>query len=460
MAGIGFHLRRLSETGTYTAQATAYVSAAIISAGPWMISITSLMLLTWLLHQVLPGDQRADHIRLFTASVTHVYAFALVITGPLQILLPRHTADQYSLRTPENVPASFRGGLLLTTLLSALVGGVFFIGFVPAPSWLFQVGAAVLLVYVSCIFVASVYLSVLREYYRIVLAFLIGYATSVAAAWWLARSYGITGAMTGLVAGHLVLLLLIMHSVLRETGRGSGGPLFAFLRTARRMPALLFCGLFYNLGIWIDKFLFWWLSQSHVQVSGALHAAPDYDLAIYLSLLSIVPGMAVFILQVETRFAERFQAYFACVNQGRSLTEIIAAKEQIILSLQTGFMQLLKVQGVTTALLVIAAGQMSSWLHVSFVQIGIFRITLSGAFLLMVFLAMLTVLFYFDDRRGALLCSFVFLLANGGLSLLTVLKNEAWYGFGFVAATGIALFLAATRVNHRLQDLEYHTFTT
>ena len=163
---------------------------------------------------------------------------------------------------------------------------------------------------------------------------------------------------------------------------------------------------------------------------------------------------------METSFAERFQAYFEAVNLGRSMQEITAVKQQIILSLQAGFNRLLKVQGLTTALLVISAGHLSSWFHVGHVQAGIFRITLFGAFLLMAFLAMLTVLFYFNDRFGALLSSCVFMVANGGLSLLTVLRDEAWYGFGFVVASGLGLFIAVMRVNQRLRDLEYYTFTS
>ena len=455
MAGIGFQLRRLSKSSHFTGQVGAYASAAIISAGPWMISILSLMLLTWLLHKVLPREE--DHIRLFSASVTHVYAFALVLTGPLQILLTRYTADQYSLKTPEKIFPSFRGGLIVAALMASVVGGVFFIGLVPDVPWHFQVSAAALLVYVSCIFVASVYLSVLREYGRIVFAFFVGYGSGVVAAWYLAQHYGITGAMVGLLAGHLVLFILLAAHVRYEIGKGQGS-MFAFLGAAKKLPDLLLCGLFYNLGIWIDKFLFWWMSHSSVQVSGRLYAAPDYDLAIYLSLLSIVPGMAVFILQVETSFAERFQAYFDKVNHGAPLSDIVMARGQIIESLQQGFRRLLKVQGLTTALLVIGASAIGSIFHVSFVQTGIFRITLFGGFLLMAFLAMQTVLFYFNDRRGALLCSFVFLLANGFLSAVTVWQNEAWYGFGFVVASGVGLLLAATRVNTRLQELEYHTF--
>jgi polysaccharide biosynthesis protein PelG len=399
-----------------------------------------------------------NDIRLFTASIAHVYAFALVITGPLQILLSRYTADQISMKKLGKVFPSFRGGLILVSIISAIVGGVFFLGFVPAPRWEFQVGAAVMLVYVSCIFVASVYLSALREYGRIVFGFFVGYGASVGLAWWLAQQHGVAGAMVGLVIGHALLFLILAAAVRREFGR-SDGSMFEFVKTAWKLPDLLLCGLFYNLGIWIDKFLFWWMSETKITVSGILHAAPDYDLAIYLSLLSIAPGMAVFMLSVETSFAECFERYFASVNQGKSMREILAAKNQLILSLQHGFRQLLLVQGITTALLVIAAGEIAQIFHVSFVQTGIFRITLFGAFLLMAYLAMQTVLFYFNDRRGALIGSLIFLLANGVLSVLTVYQNEAWYGFGFVVAAGIGLLIAATRVNTRLQELEYHTFT-
>jgi polysaccharide biosynthesis protein PelG len=455
MAGIAFQLRRLSQSTSYSGKLGAYASAAIISAGPWMISIISLMVLTYLLHQTMDGDT----IRLFNSCVTHAYAIALIITGPLQLLLTRYVADQISMKDQGKVFPSFCGGLILTTLISAVIGSIFFLYFVKGPSWELRAAAATLLVYVSCIFVASVYLSVLRQYSKIVLAFFLGYGLGVAAAWHLAIRYGVTGAMLGLLLGHLLLFLILAVHVRRELGKGSGSP-FRFLRAAIKMPDLLLIGLFYNLGIWIDKFLFWWFSQSYIEVASVLHAAPDYDLAIYLSLLSIVPGMTVFILEVETSFAEKFQEYHDAVNHGRPLRAIRQAKKDVILSLRTGFLRLLKVQGVATLILVASAGELSRWFHVSLIQLGIFRITLFGAFMLMAFLAMLTVLFYFNDRRGALICTSVFLLANGILSALTIMENEAWYGFGFVVASSVALLIAAVRVNARLDDLEYHTFNT
>ena len=452
MAGIGFELRRLANRRDYTGQMQAYASAAVVSAGPWIISILSLMLLTWLLDPVLPGDE----VRLFTSSITHVYAFALVLTGPVQLVLTRYTADCFSVKMRKGVFPSLMGALLLTSVVMMVAGGWFFLTQVPAPP-VFQAAAAALLVHVAAIFIVSTYLSALRHYTRIVLAFFTGYAVGVLAAYALSWEYGVTGAMLGFLAGHVVLTGMLIVFVYREFGKGSGSR-FEFLKAFRRYPDLMWCGLCYNLAIWIDKFLFWWFSQSNMQISGALHAAPDYDLAIYLSLLSIAPGMAVFFLQVETAFAERYHEFFDAVKDGRPLREITAARRGIIHSLREGFVKLLKVQGLTTVILVVFADQLTGWFHLGFVQTGIFRITLFGALLLVMFLSAITVLFYFDDRRGALWCALVFLLGNAGLSIVTLRENEAWYGFGFVSAAGVALFLAAMRVNRHLEELEYRTF--
>jgi uncharacterized membrane protein len=452
MAGIGFELRRLTARRDYTGQLQAYASAAVVSAGPWIISIVSLMIATWLLDSLL----RPDDLRLLTSSITHVYAFALVISGPIQLVLTRHAADCFSEKRREAIFPSLLGSLFLTAVLSGLAGGWFFLTQVPAPP-LYQAAAGALLVHVTSIFIISTYLSALRHYTRIVVAFFVGYTVSVVAAYSLGREYGLTGALLGFLGGHLLIAVMLIYFVYDEFGRSRGSP-FSFLRAFIRFPDLMLCGLCYNLAIWIDKFLFWWFSQNNLQIAGALHAAPDYDLAIYLSLLSIAPGMAVFFLQVETAFAERFHEYFDAVKDGRPLREITAARHAIMISLREGFVRLLKVQGLTTVVLVVFADHLTSWFHIGYVQTGIFRITLFGALLLVMFLSALTVLFYLDDRRGALWCSLVFLLGNATLSIITLRENEAWYGFGFVVAAGLALLLAASRVNRHLAELDFRTF--
>ena len=44
MAGIGFELRKILSRDSYTATLHAYVYAGLISSGPWVLSIISVML--------------------------------------------------------------------------------------------------------------------------------------------------------------------------------------------------------------------------------------------------------------------------------------------------------------------------------------------------------------------------------------------------------------------------------
>ncbi len=451
MAGVGFEIRKMLDRGSYAGLFKAYGYSAMLASGPWIISILTIVLLNFLLHRQFEEDQ----IHIFTSTVTHVFAFSLILVGPFGLVLTRFAADRFSEDKPEEIFPSYLAALTVVAALAAVFGLVFF-GFGVGGSLLYQVSATALMVYVCCIFVTANYLTALLDYRGVVVSFLIGYGVSAVAAHYLSVWLGLPAAVFGFALGQLVLFVLLFRSLKRELGF-KVQPSWKVLSYFRRFPSLLLVGLLYNLGIWIDKLIFWWFSSENVQVRGWMHAAPEYDVGIYLSLLSIVPGMAVFFLNIETNFAEKFKAYFSLLDHGGTLERIGAARHEIALVLRDGFAALLKTQGMVTIFLAVFASQILGAFGISELQIGIFRVTLFGALLLVMFLSLLTVLFYFDDRRGALLCTSVFVLANGLLSL-ALSGNEKWFGFGFVAASGLAMVIAGRRVNQRLADLEYQVF--
>lgn len=453
MAGIGFELRKLLLPGSYTGIMRAYFYAGVISCGPWIISILSIILLNLLLSPIVTTEERT----LFSTTITHCYAIALILTGALQFVLNRYAADKISEGKKHRVFPSCVAALVLTAFISGAIGVSLF-GFLTRETVIYKVGAIGLLVYVSLIFIASNYLSVLRKYRSVVIGFLLGYALACFAAWIGARELGISGALHGFALGHLLLLSVLLWNLQRQIGGSREIASWEFLGHFRKFPQLALCGLFYNLGIWVDKILFWWFSQQNIRVSGFMHASIAYDMSIYLSLLSIVPGLAVFFLRLETSFDESYQRFFKSTNEGGTLAEIVAAKRDMVATLRVGFSQLIAVQGIVTLSLLIFAERIGTLTGIGAIQTGIFRVTLVGAFLLILFLSMLTILFYLDDRKGALLCTMIFAFGNAGLSFLSLLANEAWYGFGFVVAAGAAMFVAALRVNYRIARFEYHVF--
>ena len=457
MAGIGFELRNISRSGSLESIFRSYAFSGIISSGPWIISILSLVFLTRLLHGFLPKEA----IQLFSASVTHCYAFSLILVGPQQLVLTRHAADKFFAKNRDSIFPSCFGAMTLTALLALLLGGIFFLRMVDG-SLLYRLSAIALMVMVSCVFIISNYLTALRDYKSVVTSFALGYGASCLLAYVSARVYGEDAIILGFAIGHGILLALLLRCLHREFGAGGhsqvSGP-WDFMSYFARFPALALCGFCYNLGIWADKLMFWWFAEkSREQISGSLYAAPVYDTAIYLSLLSIVPGMAVFFLKLETEFADRYQAFFDSIQDGGSLAQIRKAKLDVVETLRRGLSQLFKVQLFTTTFLVAFARPIAEAFGIGATQAGIFQVTLFGAFLLVCFLSMLTALFYFDDQKGALLASATFAITNAALGYLTTKINEAWYGFGFVVAAGLGVVIVAHRLNSRVARLEEMAF--
>jgi uncharacterized membrane protein len=59
----------------------------------------------------------------------------------------------------------------------------------------------------------------------------------------------------------------------------------------------------YNVGVWIDKFLFWWMPGGpHISIAGPIQAAPIYDNGIFWAFLSIIPAVTIFFIKIETDF--------------------------------------------------------------------------------------------------------------------------------------------------------------
>lgn len=456
MAGIGFELRRLKRNDTFLGTLQAYTASGIITSGPWIISIISIAILSILLQNHTETSNRL----LILSSVTHIYAFMLILTGPASLVLTRFAADAFSEKKPEKILPSYLAALTGVLLVAALAAGAFFRFGVPL-SPQFEIAGIALSILVAGVFTTANYLGALKRYNAILVAFFCGYGVSCVLAYELTRLNPTDPslALIGFVAGHLVLFVLLFAALYRELPRSPKLVDISCFSYLWRFPFLALAGLLYNAGIWIDKLLFWWFAPDREQIYGALYAAPDYDVAVYLSILSIVPGMAVFCLKLETDFAEHFTRYFKLLNGEGTLAALRATKEKIGDALRDGLLLLARVQGTATVVLIVFADSLTGILGLGEFQLGVLRVTLVGSFFLVLFLSLLTVLFYFDDRKGAVLATFSFFAINGGVTLVTLLSGQAYYGVGYVLAAGTAFAITALRTNQLLEKLEYRIFT-
>jgi uncharacterized membrane protein len=452
VAGIGFELRKLMQRDSFWGLLRAYGYAGLISSGPWVLSILGVMGIG------IITANRVDSlaVRQFLVTVTYLMAASLVLTGFLQLMFTRFIADRLFDKDENAVIPNLMGALALTTILSGGFAGLVVLskfGGTPVGYRAYFVAGFVTL---CDLWVVVVLLSGLKAYRSVLGAFFVGYSMSVAGAVVLAER-GLSGLLGGFVAGQAVLLFLLLFAVVRRYPPGPVLVSFDFLGRKSYL-SLALTGFFYNLGVWIDKFCFWSNPLVSDPVVGPLRASLIYDIPIFLAYLSIVPGMAVFLVRVETDFAEAYDAFYGAVRSGDSLVNIQRLKGTLSGAARQGMADIFKVQGVTLLVLFLVGPRFLDLVGISPLYQQLFFIDLAGVGTQVLMLAVFNVLFYLDQRGLVLGMSVMFAVLNFVLTVITQRLGPAFYGYGFALATALTSVFGLSFISRRLEDLEEDTF--
>ena len=452
MAGIGFELRRMLQKKSIGGRGQAYAYAAVIGNGPWVLSMVAILAIG-LIHtrKNLPSDFVAQ----FQVSITYLMAFSLILTSPLQLMFTRFVADRLFERRHRLVLANLFGALIVTFFTSGLLGSIalalWFDG-----SLFYRQCMLTGFVTLCGIWIVVIFASAIKAHHQILMVFLIGYGITVGASLGL-RDFGLTGLLLGFVVGQACLFFTLLALVVRQYP-GDLMVSFDFLRRKQIYPSLIFTGLFYNVGSWADKFIFWADPLTSVNLVGPLRASPIYDLPIFLSYLSLIPGMAVFLIRIETDFAEKCEKFYLTITRGGTLIQIMEAKKDLVEAVRVGMLTMLKVQGATTIILLMMGKELLMWFGISPMLHSLLNIDLLAVVIQLMLLAVLNVLFYLDQRQAALRLCLLFFVSNALFSWLTLHLGPAFFGYGFALAVLLTASIGLAILLRKLDQLEYETF--
>ncbi|WP_186180714.1 exopolysaccharide Pel transporter PelG [Burkholderia gladioli] len=453
MAGIGFELRKMLRRNTLTGLMQAYTYAGLIGAGPWVLSIVGILLIGVL---SVPFVKPNGAVTQFQVSVTYLIAVSLVLTGPLQLWYTRFTSDRLFEKRRELVLPNFHAVMLVVTAASALIGALlalFAFGGQTAGYRLLMLAGFVVM---SNIWIATIFLSGMKRYVAIIVVFFVGYAATALAALAL-KGFGLTGLLAGFVAGQAVLLCGLLGLIYRDFDSDRFIS-FEIFEKRYRYPSLMLIGFLYNLGIWIDKFMFWYSAGTGQPVIGPLRASIIYDIPVFLAYLAIIPGMAVFLLRIETDFVEYYDAFYDAVREGASLQHIERMQRAMVEALREGVWEILKIQAMAALILFAAAPTLLHWLEIPALYLPLLYIDVIAASMQVVFMGIINVFFYLDKRRIVLWLVGAFVVLNVLLTALTLASNPAAYGYGFALALFVVMLASLYWLDRKLDTLEYETF--
>ena len=452
MAGIGFELRKFLKDESWGGIAKTYTYAGIISSGPWVLSILGIMLVGMI------SVSRVNSpilVMEFLVSVTYLMSCSLIFTGLLQLVFTRFVADRLYEGNRDKVLPNLIGAIALTTSLSAGLGASLLLLFFEQ-ELIYQLLMLVNFVVLCNIWIVVVFTAGMKKYKTILLVFFFSYAAIVLSSL-IVQSLGTNGLLLAFLAGHTLLLFSLLILTVQEYD-SEEFIRFDFLKRTKIFPSLIFIGLFFNMGVWIDKWIFWFTEDTSDAVSGVLRASVIYDLPIFLAYLAIIPGMASFLVKIETDFAEVYQQYFSAVESGETLDEIESLRVKMVITIREAIYQIFKVQGSTILIFFLLGPTIIEWLGISPLYIHLYYVDLAAVGMQVLFLAVLNIFFYLDFLKNALFMTAGLLLMNGVLSFLSLQMGPMFYGYGFALSITLMTFIGIALLSAKLNRLNYLTF--
>ncbi|OAN13078.1 histidine kinase [Photobacterium jeanii] len=452
MAGIGFELRKILKKNTLLSMLEAYGLAGLISSGPWVLSILALLAIgIFSIGWVFPTYVIVQ----FLVLVTYLMAGSLIISGLFQLLLTRFISDLLFSKQEHRIVPNLLGSMLVTSVLAGLVGGG-----ILAMSHNIEPAVKVT-IFTSLVLLCNqwlilIFLSGMKEYYRIFLTMMFSYGLMVALSF-IFTSKGLLGLMLIFTSCQAVLTFAFLYHVIRDFPANQLVS-FEFLNKKKTFFSLIFCGFFYNLGVWLDKFVFWFRDETSHQVIDLFRASYIYDLPIFIAYLAIVPGMAVFMLRMETDFADACLNFYESVREGATLQSIYLLKDKMVLACRQSIYEIFKVQGMTLALLLLWAEDILVALNIDLSYLHLLYVDLVGVSLQVLVMSILNVMYYLDKRYSALILTIFMALSNYVLAHLSIEMGPVFYGYGFAVTMLLTTIIGLVMLDRQFNDLEYRTF--
>lgn len=453
MAGIGFELRKLTARDDLISSTRAYLHASIATSGGWLFTIAALSLVGSFGTSVAS----LEDLTTFRLLVVYNFAFSLVFTGPLTMVLTRYLADQIFARTVTGVPGMVVGGLAVGLAISLPLVTAFDFGYLHLTRST-STAAVINYALVASVWILSVFLSTLQVYAAVTRAFGFGLVIAVAGAWLAGPDADAGRMLVGFNIGLAYIVFTLVGRIFAEFPFPVEKPL-AFLSYFRTKWPLAVGGAVYYLGIWIDKWLMWTGPERVVLPSG-LVSCPDYDSALFLACLTTVPTMALFVVHVEVRFFEQVHRFYGEIGGHAPLARIRQNQQALVDVLRTASRQIVLPQLVLVTGLLLVAPLLFRSFDVPYGQLGIFRIAVLGAAFQVFFLLLTIVLAYLDLNRLALGLHCLFFALNTVGTLATLYLGFPFYGYGYFLAAIVTFVAASFATMRSLDELPYHAFIT
>ncbi len=452
MAGIGFELTKLSRRDDLLGTMGAYMHSAMAIAGPWLFTVVALALIT-----IMHGGSGDDlEILNFRGVIIYNFSFSLVLAAPIFMVMTRYLADAIHVENVTKAPSVMIESLLLTYLLQLPIAILFYVIYFELPLEL-RLAAFANMFLISSVWLLGVFLTALKDYNAISKTFFFGMVIAVGASY-LMEGYGAFGMVMGFNIGLTVVVFALIARIMAEYPYKLTNE-FALKPYFRKYRELALGGLFYNAAIWIDKWVMWFAPEA-VELPSKMIFYQDYDSAMFLAFLTIIPSLALFVFSVETHFFRHYRRFYEQILAHAPMVRLRQYQSEITESIFAGGRNLIFLQGAICFVVILLAPRIFDFFNMFFMQLGMFRLGTLGALFHVLLVFECIILSYFDCRKATMNIYLFFMATNAIFTYIAMDAGFAYYGYGYFLSAAISFILAGFVLASHVRKLAFHSFIT
>jgi len=390
---------------------------------------------------------------LFYLLITYASAISLVASSPFHTMLNRYIADEiYRV----NYQPIINGLITLTICVVVIVfclsfSIVFLFSNIPINQKIGFVSLSILLSLFWCI---SSFLSAIQKERIFMVLFSAGMAGTLFL-FYIADSTDI-----------MALLLIFSFGVVVPVAGGYAYSIKLYVRLKIKVewnfvkrPDAIKTGvsiLFFYLGFWMDKIVFWFSSRTSVAYDPLFHYSPEYDFPFFVALSIMMIGSVLVYRGVKRKINDPYKSFIFKLGNNFPFREIAFEKHRLV----DGISQ------VSSSILLFYGGLSVCILFLVYLQVlplpwsnpFIFHYLLVGTIFFSLYFFCFLLIQYLDEYDTLLRLNILFFLLNLIGSLVTIKLGARYYGCGFLTASAVSAVVSFFMVNSKVGGLEYHVF--
>ena len=453
MAGVGFELRKAVTGENKGEKITGYFGASFSSSGSMIVAIVIFALV-----QAAAKAQQASQAvnDSFMCYITNAMFLSILLSSLLSPVLSRYVSDAVYLGKTERVMPSMVGG----SASVAVTGGILFsVQLLLSGTEIMVVIPLFILFLALCVcWILMTYITLIRDYKKIVIAYLVAFGVSAAA---LALLFAFT--TLSVPAMILVLLLafatvdVLLFRAVYLTFAKHDNSVFAFRSTIKTNPSLLLIGFLMAAGMLGHFWLTWFLSDSSTQISLLFRFNAKYDFPAIAAYFSTIPAAVYFITSFETGFSKKYSNYFSAL-QSATARCVEAAKDDMVLTLRKKLKTMFLIQLVSCLLFVTVGSKLLGIMNIGMTEsmLSAFRMFCVGYSLYYIGSTLILIRLWFSDERRAVFTAAFFAAGVLAGTYLGILFFPRFSGAAFTAVSIVMTLFAAAGLIRRLKKLEFY----